>query len=120
MSGFEQVSALIDEGHGYYDIDNGFNNDIIGLHVTNVNELYELNNDWTNKSKTTKSEQSYELESDGSDVVTAESEGTNELVPFMSKKRDALFTMMEMPTKTFDKPNWASVNMILSVLQRKK
>merc|ERR1711884_1013757 len=81
MSGYEQVSALIDEGHGYYDMDNGFNNDIIGLHVADVDDLYELNNVRTNKSKTTKSEQSDELELDSSDVVAAESDGSNESVP---------------------------------------
>ena len=66
MSGYEQVSALIDEGHGYYDMDNGFNNDIIGLHAAVVDDSYELNN---------------------------------------------------APT---DKPNQVSVNMILSILKRKK
>ena len=88
MSGFEQMSALIDEGHGYHDIDNGFNNDIIGLHVANVDESYELNNVRTNKSKTAKSEQLDELELDGSNVVTAESEGSNELVPLYVQEKE--------------------------------
>ena len=57
MSGYEQVSALIDEVHRYDDMDDGFNNDIISLHVANVDESYELNNVRTNKSKTAKFEQ---------------------------------------------------------------
>ena len=87
MSGYEQVSALIDEGYGYYDMDDGFNNDIIGLHVANIDDLYEMNNVWTNESKTTISKQSDELKSDGSNVVTAESEGSTELVPLCVQEK---------------------------------
>ena len=54
MSRYEQVSAFIDERHGYYDMDDGFNNDIIGLHATDVDDSYELSNAPTDESKRTK------------------------------------------------------------------
>ena len=87
MSGYEQVSALIDEGYEYHDMDDGFNNDIIGLHVADIDNLYELNNVRTNESKTTVSEQSDELKSDSSNVVMAESEGSAESVPIYVKEK---------------------------------
>ena len=112
MSGFEQMSALIDEGHGYHDMDDGFNNDIIGLHADDVDDSYELSNVPTDKPKTTKSEQSEELESDDPDIMTAEAEDSIESIPFISKKRIKLSAITKMPTKTFLNPNWVFVNTI--------
>ena len=88
MSRYEQVSALIDEGHGYYDMDNGFNNDIIELNVAGIDKSYELNNVWTDKSKAAKLEQSDEFELDGLDFVMTESEGSNESVPLHVQEKE--------------------------------
>ena len=38
---YEQVSASIDSRYGHHTEDVGFNNDIIGLHVTNIDESYK-------------------------------------------------------------------------------
>ena len=44
MDKYEQVLVLINDGYGQYDLDYGFSHNIIGLHVTNINIKYELDN----------------------------------------------------------------------------
>ena len=88
MSGFEQMSALIDEGHGYHDMDDGFDNDIIGLHAANVKDSYELNNFLTDEPKTTISEPSDELESNDPNIITAELEDLTELIPIYIQEKE--------------------------------
>ena len=91
MSGFEQMLALIDEGHGYYDIDDGFNNDIIGLHAANINDSYKLNNVLTNEPKTTISKPLDELESKDPNIMKAEPEDSTELIPiYIQEKEQAI------------------------------
>ena len=44
MNEYEQASALIDDRHSRYTTDNGYNNDVIYLHVTDIGKLYKPNN----------------------------------------------------------------------------
>lgn len=80
MSGYEQVSALIDDGHCHHTKDDGYSFDIIGLHVTNIDASYKLNNVESTKSKEIESSQSNEFESNESNIVTVESNELDELV----------------------------------------
>lgn len=53
MSKYKHVPALIGNEYGHHTKDDSFNKDIIGLHVTDLRELYEPDKIQSTESKPT-------------------------------------------------------------------